>query len=238
MLMARDAWSKDIDCIIGGCSNEGLLHAYKVNKMNDDSPIRALKNPAFFVPIRELNLINNAPKSNEYGLLMKKTYFGDEEPSITNKQKYFNFVGDLNFWFGIQRAVLSRANSKGKGKTFLYRFDVQTSFDFLKKFMCSEDFPGTAHGSECAYIFKNDFSDLPPLKSVEFDNVWKMIGIFGNFSITGETNISDWEPIQSTEIPIKCLNIENDGYRFIDLPETERLSVWNLVYQKAGVDLY
>jgi hypothetical protein len=48
---------------------------------------------------------------------------------------------------GIHRAVLSRLNSNGAGKTYFYRFNAQTELNFMKTFAhLSED--GAAHGDD------------------------------------------------------------------------------------------
>jgi hypothetical protein len=48
---------------------------------------------------------------------------------------------------GVHRAVLSRMKSKGKGKTFFYRFNLDTYLNFEKKlYNLSED--GAGHGDD------------------------------------------------------------------------------------------
>jgi hypothetical protein len=49
--------------------------------------------------------------------------------------------------YGIYRAVLSRMNSNKNGKTFYYRFNLETDLNFGKKFFnFIED--GASHGDD------------------------------------------------------------------------------------------
>lgn len=41
-----------------------------------------------------------------------------------------------------------------------------------------------------------------------------------------------WEPIGSEIGPYKCLNITNSGLEFIDLPEQNRMELWDSMYSK------
>jgi hypothetical protein len=54
---------------------------------------------------------------------------------------------------GVYRAVLSRMNSNGKGKTYFYRFDLQSDLNWSKKmYNLSED--GAGHGDDVVSIPK------------------------------------------------------------------------------------
>jgi hypothetical protein len=70
------------------------------------------------------------------------------------------------------------------------------------------------------------------------------ISIFANFATTGNPNVPhlgenvDWKPVNSTELPLRALNIKLDSNEVIDLPESERLQVWSEIYKKENVPLY
>jgi carboxylesterase 1 len=150
------------------------------------------------------------------------------------------------FWHGIQRVVQSRVKY-GTGKTFLYRFDVESD-DFLlvKKFMKCEDFKGSGHGDDLLYLFKHDGhlpSKQPAIDSKEFEMIKKMVAIYTSFAINGDPNTFElgdckWDAVESIEIPLKCFNINQDLFKMIKLPESDRLLVWDAVYNAEGVDLY
>lgn len=241
--MARETWSNStVDCMIGGVSNEGLIMAYWFNVLKDYTSLDILqKNPANFAPFLETGFDVNDPRSVEFGKLLKQTYYGCTQPSKSNIEGYFYFAGDYFFWHGIQRAALLRA-SKAKGKTFVYRYDVLTKQNFFKiNFSKSEAYPGTEHAADVCYLFKGTYIDPPAIDSIEFENVKKTVDIFTSFAINGDPNCSwceGWKPIETTELPIKAMNIGTEKCDFIELPETERLAVWNGIFEKAGVDLY
>lgn len=82
------------------------------------------------------------------------------------------------FWHGIQRAVQSRIKSGGKGKTFLYRFDVVTEQNFVKKWVKAEELPGASHGDDLNYLWKHDDyypCEQPKVGSIEFEMIMKMV---------------------------------------------------------------
>lgn len=91
--MARDAWSKDINVMIGGTSNEGLMLAYPINVTNLTKPLDMLRsNTKYFAPLHELGMDVNAVKSKKIGALLKKMYYGCTEPSTTNTEGYFAVI--------------------------------------------------------------------------------------------------------------------------------------------------
>ena len=248
--MSRTAWSNAFDCLIGGTSNEGLLMGLKcVNPTGDYSAALAMQNPNFFVPAFDLGLSPDDPKIAEYGHALKELYYGSTTPSKTNLESYFYYCADQFFWHGIQKAVLSRASffensaSVRKGKTYVYRFDVITDLNFVKKDSKNEKYPGSEHTADIFHLFKGNFAPIPSINSKEFENVKKTVAIWTNFAITGNPNCpeigdDEWIPVESTNLPLKCLNIGTDKCKFIELPETERLNVWNSIYKQAGAVLY
>jgi cholinesterase len=90
VLMAREAWSKDVDFIIGATSFEGIINAhihqselFEVHKKISDD------NVGYFAPVRDLKIDANSEKSKEYGRKIKKLYFGEEEFTKENVEKYY-----------------------------------------------------------------------------------------------------------------------------------------------------
>lgn len=240
--MAREAWSNEsVDCLIGGVSNEGLIMGYWFGVAKDYSLLKILEDSKYFAPLLETGFSADDPRSIEFGKILKQAYYGCTQPSKSNIEGYFYFAGDYFFWHGIQRAALLRA-SAAKAKTFLYRFDILTKLNYFKSFSKSEDYPGTEHGADFCYLFKGTFMPPPAIESIEFENVKKTVEIFTNFAINGNPNCDwfsdEWKALKSTELPLKAMNIGTDKCEFIDLPETERLSVWNKIFEDAGLDLY
>jgi hypothetical protein len=72
---------------------------------------------------------------------------------------------------------------------------------------------------------------------------FSQVAIYTSFAITGNPNnalIHDvtWEPVTSTQLPLNCFSISEKKLEMIPLPETERLVVWDSVYNEEGVALY
>lgn len=255
LLMARESWFEDSDFMIGGCSNEGdnfdnlnfqinifflvgLIMGFGFNLANDYTALTTLQNSNYFAPLLETGLAVDDPKAEEFGKILKQFYYGCTVPSKTNIEGYYCFANDYIFWHGIQRAVQVRAASKGKGKTFLYRFDVVTGMNYIKRLARAEEYSGAEHCADVVHLFSGTVQPPPSIDSIEFENIKKTVAIWTSFAMTGNPNCPEWEPIDGAEIPLKCFEIGTKSCSFIELPETERLNVWNSIYQQAGIDLF
>ncbi|CAO1331259.1 unnamed protein product [Diamesa serratosioi] len=243
VLMARDAWSKDINVMIGGSSYEGLMMAFSLNVLNVSKPVDVLRNSNYFTPSYELGLNVNDENCTKYGKILKQLYYGCTQPSKTNTEGALTHCTDLYFWHGIQRAVLSRISAGGSGKTYLYRFDAQTDYNYCKKWSKSEDFNGASHGDDLSYLFYIIYQELPAEDSKAFELIKKMVAIYTSFAITGNPNTSEitnmeWKPETSLSLPLSCLNITADEIKQIPLPEYERLAVWDDIYNQENIELF
>lgn len=84
ILMARDAWSKDVNVMIGATSNEGILRA----NVDADKISEILQNVNFFAPVNDLGIDVASDKARAYGERIKKVYYGNSSPSVTNQMPY------------------------------------------------------------------------------------------------------------------------------------------------------
>lgn len=238
ILMARDAWSKDIDVIFGGTSNEGLLMYFIPDPQNKGIKVMQ-EDSRTFTPLLDLNISRDDPRAEKFGTTLKEVYYGANEPSELNKLPYYYYHGDMQFLHGIQRAVLSRINVNGKGKTFTYYLDIITEENRLRKmFKVPDDMPGAEHAACIGYIFSSPMYPPPAIDSPGFKNIVKVSGIITNFAIYGQTGVDEWEANETLALPLKCLHLTKDDMKLIDLPETERLKVWDEIYREAGAVLY
>lgn len=98
VLLGRDAWSNDIDCMLGGTTLEGgmmfmFIHKVKLEEIYED--------PAHFTLTRELGLDITKPedkrKAVEYGTTLKKLYFGDNSPSSSTLKEYLTVISVVRF---------------------------------------------------------------------------------------------------------------------------------------------
>lgn len=92
--LGRNAWSKDIDVIFGGCANEGLLfHAL----CPDEAGMSEInKNNAYLLP-HDLNDQLSLEKANAKGALLKQIYFGEKDISAQTLQNYLT-VSNYNIF--------------------------------------------------------------------------------------------------------------------------------------------
>jgi carboxylesterase type B len=128
-------------------------------------------------------------------------------------------------------------SSNGKGKTYLYRFDVDMELNFVKKLARIDQFPGAVHGDDLGYLFASHLGlcKKPEIDSAEFKIINQMIDLWYNFAATGDPNHDDteWEPLKSFN-DLMCYNIANDGSKMIELPEISRLKMWNRMFDELS----
>lgn len=143
---------------------------------------------------------------------------------------------------------MSRLKQRGSGKSFLYRFDVDASQNFVKKMHVKpeeyEKYPGASHCDELPYLFKTEASTAipsPTLDSVEFSVIRKMVETFVTFAATGDPNNQEidelWTAIDSSNPSLNCMNFTNDKSQMMPLPEGETLEVWNEIFERENVNL-
>ncbi|XP_053675826.1 esterase B1-like [Anopheles nili] len=232
--MCREAWSNEIDILIGGNSEEGLfcLSTIKENPSIMDN----LKDFEYLVPL-ELELERSSQTCHEYGQRLKKYYYGDTNPSFENRNGYLTLMTDKLFWHGLHRTICSRISAKKEAKTFAYRFAVDSeTYNHYRIYFCDRNVRGTAHADDLSYLFKNVFSPVPAPDSFEHRTMRTMVELFTNFATSGTPNGgivgSIWEPVGEKMGVYKCLNINNDGLSYITLPEADRMKLWDSLYKQ------
>lgn len=238
ILMAREAWSKNVHCIIGGTSCEGAFATIFERK---EKFIDAFETPNYFAPHAELGLKVSSDDAARFGGRIKKLYFEYAHLTSTNYELFCQFAADRHFWHGIQNFVKSRVNANATGQTFLYRFDASTELNLLKQYNICEDIPGAAHGDTLFYLFSNIYSTPPSADSKEFKMMMKMISLWTNFATTSNPNdpgTLTWGPVLSIKPPLNCLNISEKKTELVSLPESDRLMIWDTVYKDAKIQMF
>lgn len=91
ILMARNAWSKDINCMMGGTSLEGILRA----NTDIDKIMEYMQYPKYYATAFELGVHENSEKAENYGRKLMDLYYKGTKPSVGNQQPY------LKVWFVI-----------------------------------------------------------------------------------------------------------------------------------------
>lgn len=89
---------------------------------------------------------------------------------------YFQIQTDKNFWHGMQRLVQGRQNANGNGKTYLYRFAVDSpTFNHYRISRFGPTLRGVCHADELSYLFKNKYGDVPEKDSMEFKTIQRFV---------------------------------------------------------------
>lgn len=90
ILMARECWSKDLNFIIGGTSNEGILPLIMLREMLEGENTELLDKENSFAPVIQLGIDINSDKAAKYGRQIKENYFGKSKSSATDQQPLMN----------------------------------------------------------------------------------------------------------------------------------------------------
>jgi hypothetical protein len=238
-LMAREAWSNNIDVMIGGSSMESvfLLDLYKHIKdgPNDEAIIQKL--------MAESMELGDIEKSKIYGEKIKQLYCGNSEISLRYPNGYLEFLNDFLCWYDVYRTVLGRMNSGGSGKTYLYIFDYDIEMmNYTKTFTDFKDFKGATHYDDRSYMFKSIFTPAPQKGTPGYVAMKKVIALFTSFVKNGNPNnkeIGDviLEPVKAKSAHLNCFTI-NENCENLDLPQTEKFAVWDSFFEMEGNDLY
>ena len=89
--MARECWSKDVDCIIGATSFEGMINAFIEDHESFDEKKNFLnENIGYFAPVKELKIDPSSEKAKKYGKKIKELYLQDKEFTRENVEKYYH----------------------------------------------------------------------------------------------------------------------------------------------------
>lgn len=100
-------------------------------------------------------------------------------------RRFFNLVKDFIFqqlkadqglWHGMQRLLQSRQHSAGDGKTYFFRFAVDSlTQNHYRNSRIGSEVPGVCHGDEIGYLFKNIYVDVPARDSMEFTAIKRIV---------------------------------------------------------------
>lgn len=233
VLMARDAWSNEIDVVFTGCSFEGILRAFMKEEV---AAYYFQTSPAYYIPLIEFDLQPTDPIAVEYGERIKKLYYADED--FKNQENFLRYSSDFAFWHGVYRAILSRLKF-ASGKTFLMRFHVDASLNMHKIIKKCLNYKGASHVDDLFYLFKTNYTEMPQKDSKEFKVIENMVGIFSNFSISGSPNFNEikFTP-QNDANNLKCVQMTENDVVEIELPELKSFKVWDSIYEDHDVPLY
>uniref|UniRef100_A0A1I8JUG0 Carboxylic ester hydrolase n=1 Tax=Anopheles funestus TaxID=62324 RepID=A0A1I8JUG0_ANOFN len=230
--MSRTAWGNTIDIMIGGTSEEGLILLPKVKPKLP----AMLQDPRLFLGNVPFHLKLSLQERMAFAEQLKQLYYPDSVPSVDNLDGFVNMASDRIFWHDLHRTILARANYAHNAKTFVYRFCVDsTFFNHYRIHMVDPNARGTSHADEISYLFSNIFAKPLEANTFEYRSIQYMVDIFTNFATNGDPNGPrtanlSWTSVPKTAPPYNCLNISNEGAEVVELPESNRLKVWDSFY--------
>ncbi|XP_037038064.1 esterase B1-like [Bradysia coprophila] len=235
--MAREAWSNSIDIIVMGTSFEGLLRAF----IEEEKAYELLQTPGYFAPLNDLNLKSDDEEASKFGTRIRDLYYGSALPSIENQEQYLRFSSDFHFWHGLHRLLQSRSKYSS-ASTYLLRFDVDAELNMFKALKKTQHYRGACHADDIFYLFTTNYHTPPSFDSREFKTIQRMVGIFTGFAISGNPNCEEVsnlkiKPYGETN-SFKCINITENNVTEIELPEINRMKVWDSVYEELQVPMY
>lgn len=238
--MAKNSWGNEINILIGATSNEcsslGLMA-----KMDEE--LQKMINYKRYVPY-ELGLGVDNEERIEYGKRLMRNYYGLLKPTKTNLEGLMHTMNDNSLWHPISRLVKSRENSEKDGKSYVYRFDIDSDNNLMKKFMNIEKYREPCHGDDVCYIFRTPaFGPAPAIESAGFEGIKLMLSVFVNYALTGNPNVAelgegvDWKPATFDKL-LSGVNINETQCEIVDFPEAERVKIFDELFIEQKKDLF
>lgn len=207
--------------MIGFAKNEGLV----VESYNPARLVNILNNFESHVP-HFLGYETGCTESKKVAKEIRKKYFGNQEMTDKNKNKFYKLVGDNLFVYGIYSAVRKHVENSST-PIYFYRMSLETSLRF---FQFKESQKGAAHCDDIVYLFKTIFT--PPLSedSLEHKSIKKIVEIWTNFARCGNPT-PVWE--SANQDKLKILDIDKELTLF-DKFEDESLCFWDKIYSESA----
>ncbi|XP_055308325.1 esterase B1-like [Sitodiplosis mosellana] len=187
--------------------------------------------------------------SNEHGHLVdeiRNFYFGDNVKSAQVVKKYVELLSDVNFGYGIYKAVRTFA-SKSTGKTYYYWFSVDSKLStFIPRSADVANITGASHGDDLFYLFrcemartlydeivnsKDDEKSKVSIRAIE-----SISKIVTNFAKYGEPShegdpVDEFQPVRNEKIQV--IDINNEGVTIKSRPNQKAFDFWATIEKKA-----
>ncbi|XP_074038407.1 esterase FE4 isoform X2 [Leptinotarsa decemlineata] len=155
------------------------------------------------------------------------------EEVVFEQVKYFYFITDFYFVYGITKCAKMHARSQ-EHPVYLYRMSLDAGLNYLKKKNKLDHLPGASHADEVGYLFKVkncmelEKNGLEEVSVRRFVKLWTDFAKYGNPTPDGNDLNILWNPVEKDEMHI--LDIGEELNMHID-PERDRLKVWNELFE-------
>lgn len=144
---------------------------------------------------------------------------------------------DFAFWHSVHRIVKQRWTSGGEGKTFVYRFDVNTENNcFSIRNNVDPIYREPIHMDDICYLFNPSFVTPLTPNSAGWNMTQHMLDIYTQFAATGNPNVAGWIPSTGVNdsAPLFGYNIREVDEYVGELPEIHRMEVWDTFYETGA----
>nr|CAH64510.1 putative esterase [Tribolium castaneum] len=216
-----------VPIMIGYTTREGILS-------------EVLQRPKPFKPITDfelavpsfLKLQRGSDISKLVAKNIKEFYYGNEEPTDKNKDKFYLLETDNFFLREIWRTVKYH-NKTSSVPIYFYRMSIETDLNLFKN-MFSITEPGVSHADDLGYLFTNLLTPDIEEGSDEDIAVKRFVKLWTNFAKNGNPNPSEenplinvtWKPVTRNEM--NFLDIGTKLTTGVD-PDSERMAFWQRI---------
>lgn len=237
--LVKNAWGNEIPIIIGATSFE-TLSMLPVLRLSQEL-FDLFTNFEVYVP-RELNVTRGSENSLKYADMLKTAYFGKLNPTVTNVDGIMLMASDNALWYPAHRTVKYRVE-KNSSETFVYRFDADSDFNFLKSSIAgAEIYREPTHSEDMAHLFRSVMHK--PLKEANKESreiLDLMVTSFTRFAATGNPSVPElnftWPSVTSGNALsengnfLMGMNFHEKNSRFMMLPEANRAEVYGEIFE-------
>lgn len=141
---------------------------------------------------------------------------------------------------------MTRLQSDGMGKTYLYRLNVPPSkdasdfYEFTRNFSNIPHSNGTCHSEDIPLIFKGSFVKRFKPNDDNYLASQRFLRTFIEFACNGNPNqflmkneICVWKPLEKHNIEaMTCLDMGRNIWKETKLPNFDKIRVWQVIYDK------
>ncbi|XP_060520063.1 juvenile hormone esterase-like [Cylas formicarius] len=213
-----------VPVIYGYNTREGMLYDY-YKKMNPEKCFGVDDAVPYY-----LNLPRGSSERKALEAEMRKFYFksGNDEDDLRV------LLGDVGYVVGTLAGALNISKTS-KSPVYLYRFEFDTSINFLKKAGGLQKEPGACHADDVHYLFSSDQHPKIVPGSAEDKGIRLMVRLWTNFAKYGcPTPNPDefgfiWKPFTEQEKNFLKICLQPDvGVN----PDADRLAFWKNILAK------
>jgi Carboxylesterase family len=146
-------------------------------------------------------------------------------------------TNEFAFWHSVHRIVQQRWRSGGSGRSFVYRFDVNTENNCFSNMQGVDPlYREPIHMDDICYLFRPSFTGLLIPNSAGWNMTQHMLDIYTRFAATGNPGVAGWTHSTGADgaAPLVGYNIRESEASFGELPEAPRMEVWDTFYNDAS----